>query len=262
MITTTSSNVSNEDILSEASDQENAGLISYTRRLIDRPSSSGYNFSHISGTGEGPDQLLMGQDHEMGRIVELFNGKKNGFFIECGALDGERLSNTLAFELRHQWTGLLVEANPFTYRQLREKHRKAHSANVCLSTQKSPMNVKFEAMEKPNLSGMLNEEGKSARMVGKYKGAKLKNVVDVLCLPLFTLLAALDFPTVDFFSLDVEGAELGILQTIPWHQVDIRVLLVEFTHVDKKTLLDMMNGFGYDNPFNLKRDMVFVKRGP
>ena len=36
-----------------------------------------------------------------------------------------------------------------------------------------------------------------------------------------TLLAAMDFPTVDFFILDVEGAELGILQTISWHQVNI-----------------------------------------
>ena len=142
------------------------------------------------------------------------------------------------------------------------------------------MNVKFEAMEKPNLSGMLNEEGKSARMVGKYKGSKVftftfngskvftftfkgskvftftfkglkvstftfkgskvftftfistftfkgskvKTVVDVLCLPLFTLLAALDFPTVDFFSLDVEGAELGILRTIPWDRVGFTTL--------------------------------------
>ena len=83
----------------------------------------------------------MGLDGVMGRIVELFNGKKNGFFIECGAVDGqfcqlyhqsqllrffsgERLSNTLVFELRYQWTGLLVEANPYSYRQLREKHRK------------------------------------------------------------------------------------------------------------------------------------------
>ena len=40
------------------------------------------------------------------------------------------------------------------------------------------------------------------------------------------------------------------------------MLLVEFSHVDKKTLLDMMNGFGYDNPFDLQRDMVFVKREP
>ena len=49
----------------------------------------------------------------------------------------------------------------------------------------------------------------------------MKTVVDIDCLPLFTLLAALDFPTVDFFSLDVEGAELGILKTIPWEKVKI-----------------------------------------
>ena len=86
----------------------------------------------------------MGQYGQLGKIVELFNGKKNGFFIECGALDGEKpnifepniscnnsfvfsgesLSNTLVFELRFQWKGLLVEANPFAYRQLREKQRK------------------------------------------------------------------------------------------------------------------------------------------
>jgi len=247
----------NEDILSEAIDQ-----VSYARILLDPPASSGYNFTKISGTGEGQDSLLMGQYGQLGKVVDLFNGKKKGFFIEAGALDGERLSNTLVFELRHQWTGLLVEANPFIYLQLLEKKRKVHSVNVCLSTQKSPMNVKFEVMEGPGISGMLDKDGNSARSLGnsKFKNAPVATVVDVLCLPLFTLLAAMDFPTVDFFSLDVEGAELGILQTIPWHQVDIRVVLIEFSHLDKKALLDMMTGFGYDNPFDLREDMVFVKK--
>ena len=40
------------------------------------------------------------------------------------------------------------------------------------------------------------------------------------------------------------------------------MVLIEFSHIDKKGLLDMMNGFGYDNPFNLREDMLFVKRGP
>ena len=85
------------------------------------------------------------------------------------------------------------------------------------------MRVKFEVMEADGISGMLGEDGKSARMLGngKFKDAPVRTVVDVPCLPIFTLLAALDFPTVDFFSLDVEGAELGILQTIPWEKVSI-----------------------------------------
>ena len=45
-------------------------------------------------------------------------------------------------------------------------------------------------------------------------------------------------------------------------KVDIRMVLVEFSHIDKKALLEMMNGFGYDNPFNLREDCLFVKRGP
>jgi hypothetical protein len=35
--------------------------------------------------------------------MNFFRGKKkNGFFIEAGAYDGEMISNTLYFELRHQ----------------------------------------------------------------------------------------------------------------------------------------------------------------
>ena len=45
-----------------------------------------------------------------------------------------------------------------------------------------------------------------------------------LCLPLYSILLAMGNPTVDYFSLDVEGAELAILQAIPWDKVDIKVL--------------------------------------
>ena len=34
---------------------------------------------------------------------------------------------------------------------------------------------------------------------------------------------AMGNPVVDFFSLDVEGAELFILKTIPWSKVHIKV---------------------------------------
>ena len=44
-----------------------------------------------------------------------------------------------------------------------------------------------------------------------------------LCLPFFSVLLALGNPAVDYFSLDVEGAELQILQPIPWHKVQIKV---------------------------------------
>ena len=44
---------------------------------------------------------------------------------------------------------------------------------------------------------------------------------------IYSLLLALGNPTVDFLSLDIEGAEFQVLRTIPWDKVDIRALSVE-----------------------------------
>merc|ERR1712192_4068 len=47
------------------------------------------------------------------------------------------------------------------------------------------------------------------------------------CLPLYSLLLALGNPTVNWFILDIEGAEYQVLQTIPWNLVDIEMISVE-----------------------------------
>ena len=51
---------------------------------------------------------------------------------------------------------------------------------------------------------------------------------EVTCLPLYSILLALSNPTVDYFSLDVEGAEFGVLKTIPFLEVNIKVKINEF----------------------------------
>ena len=63
----------------------------------------------------------------------LFCFQRNGFFFEAGAQDGERASNTVMFELERDWTGLLVEVDPWFYAQMRSKMRHAYTANVALS---------------------------------------------------------------------------------------------------------------------------------
>ena len=65
---------------------------------------------------------LEGQYGQAKAVEKIFRGKKNGFFIEAGAFDGENFSNTLLFELKHNWTGLLVEPNPDLYQGLYGKN--------------------------------------------------------------------------------------------------------------------------------------------
>ena len=76
------------------------------------PSEEKYNFSvpveNVQLFGQ------FGQPEFLDRVI--FQGAvKNGFFIEAGADDFETDSNTLLFEIKRNWTGLLVEPNPITY---------------------------------------------------------------------------------------------------------------------------------------------------
>ena len=59
--------------------------------------------------------------------------QEGGFFFEAGAQDGERASNTVYLELKRNWTGLLVEVDPWFYSQMRSKMRRAFTANVGIS---------------------------------------------------------------------------------------------------------------------------------
>ena len=44
--------------------------------------------------------------------AHLFHGKRGGFYLEMGALDGVKLSNTRWFHQAAGWRGLLIEACP------------------------------------------------------------------------------------------------------------------------------------------------------
>ena len=73
----------------------------------------------------------------------FYNFQKEGFFVECGAFDGEKESNSLFFERDLAWNGLLIEADPHHYKTLKGKHRKAFTSNTCLSTVSYPVLVSY-----------------------------------------------------------------------------------------------------------------------
>ena len=56
-------------------------------------------------------------------IDEILDGVTNKFFIEAGAYDGILYSNSLLFEVKRNWTGLLVEPNPVLFQRMQHKRR-------------------------------------------------------------------------------------------------------------------------------------------
>ena len=74
---------------------------------------------------------------------------------EAGAADGEGISNTLFFEAKYNWTGLLVEANPDELKELFSKHRNAYILPHCLSTKPEVDIVTFDVSGE--ISGIIVE---------------------------------------------------------------------------------------------------------
>jgi len=64
--------------------------------------------------------------------LEPFINKRNGFFIEAGANNGIRQSNTLYFEKYKGWTGLLIEAIPNLANECRINRKKCMVENCAL----------------------------------------------------------------------------------------------------------------------------------
>ena len=94
-------------------------------------------------------KLFHGQHGQSFKVDEILrkNGHliKNGFFIEAGAGGGEFLSNTIFFELKHNWKGLLVEPNPDFFPELKHKQRNAWILPHCLSPSRKVELVDFDA---------------------------------------------------------------------------------------------------------------------
>ncbi|XP_065321646.1 uncharacterized protein LOC135929081 [Gordionus sp. m RMFG-2023] len=174
------------------------------------------------------------KDFSMGQIEAIrpyLDFKQPGFFVECGALDGETRSNSLYLEREFKWEGLLVEADAKNFNLLLGKRRKSYSINSCMSIKPSPLILPF--YEHFNLGHVIHPGTNKKETIGKA----------MPCFPLYSMLLALNKTQIDYFSLDIEGSELDVLMTVPFDKVFIKVLSVEFYHVRQGS-------------FNLKNFMI------
>ncbi|CAG7824921.1 unnamed protein product [Allacma fusca] len=159
------------------------------------------------------------------------------------------MSKTLTLERDLGWTGVLIEAEPKAFSDLRRKQRKAFLADVCLSTSDKPQEV---TVNQPFPSARIPAQ----RSLQHPPEDTVFEEIELKCLPIFSILATLNKTTVDFFSLNAHGAELKVLQTIPFHSLFIKIFSIEnILHVQgRRSLMDFMASKGYQRiPWNFKR---------
>jgi len=166
---------------------------------------------------------------------EAFNGKRNGYFLEVGSADGLYLNNTFLLETRYNWRGICVEANPSAYATLR-KVRKAVCLNLCVDSKDG----EAQFVESGLFGGIVDADTDNTEEQTRHSKAK---IIKLQTTPLASILRAEKAPaTIDYFSLDVEGAEDRVLCEFPFDSFTFRCITIERP---KEKLREILRKSGY-----------------
>ena len=199
-----------------------------------------------------------GQDRWLAENV--FAGKRNGVFVEAGALDGLLHSNTLYFEQEMGWAGILIEANPFILETLKANRPEATVIGCALDgfeRTDSFMAIDGGLFGWSALTGNIDPRRRDdyTRAVPEVR----RDRVTVHCRPLAGVLRECGAFDVDFLSLDVEGSEHYVLQTFPFDEISIDVICVEDNFGDNALLQAVLIDNGYRHLARVGVDEMWEK---
>lgn len=184
-------------------------------------------------------------------------GKTGGFFLEIGALDGVRFSNTYALEKHFGWTGLLIEANPRTFSKISE-NRTSLAVNACLDGKRGT--VKFHLDKKFAMGGIVDDDTDYSKRLakGKITEEHKGKIVEMDALPLQDILVENAAPSeIDYMSIDIEGAETRVLMPFPFEKYAFGVISIERP---TNRLIEHLSLKGYEKVIKHKQDTFFAHR--
>lgn len=161
-------------------------------------------------------------------VATLLGCKRDGWFVDLAAANAMKLSNTLMLERDFAWKGLCIEANMDYMYGLSQRQCKVISGAV------GPARNQEVNFTMRGVYGGIVGDGFDNVKAGAGTVVKLRTI------PLGDIFAEMDAPTViDYFSLDVEGAESIVMQGFPWDKYRFSIITVERPNPDlQKQLAD------------------------
>ena len=177
----------------------------------------------------------------------------NGYFIECGANDGIRQSNTLYYEKKKNWKGILIEPSEKFYELKKNRSSTPKFYNGCCVSKKNHgklieldyLNLMTNVVKKKNKKSNLLKNKAKKFMTSNEKNYLFK--VKGLTID-YILKKSNSAKLIDFFSLDVEGSEFDVLNGINFKNYNFKYFLIETKNFKKL------------NTFLIKKNYKFIKK--
>lgn len=178
-------------------------------------------------------------------IEEVFKYKKNGYFLDIAATDGIHQNNTFFLEKRLKWNGICIEPNKQFFNKLLKTRTAIKLCEVIDSEEK-----KINFFPNGGVGGIIGDEydnNQQKRSNILNEAIKKNQVEERTTQSLLSILESHNAPKIiDYFSLDVEGAETKILRNFPFDKYIFLSLTIERPTPELNDIL-------------FKNDYIFVK---
>jgi FkbM family methyltransferase len=183
-----------------------------------------------------------------------FKNKKNGIYIELGAVDGIFQSNTKFFEDNLNWKGILIEPNENQFELLKINRPNNYLFNDLVSCSEDNLEYKWldNVVAVAGVSSTLSQMHNDTWYGSFVEEHKLKiNTKLIKPKSLTEIIKSTDIKYVDFLSLDVEGHEYEVLKSYDF-SIPINVILIEMLGVNKQSEelcreILIKNGYKFDS---------------
>lgn len=170
-------------------------------------------------------------------VLEYFNYKRGGIFVDVGSYDGISFSNTYILEKNYDWNGICIEPIFSTFEKL-NKNRNCIKLNCGISDRNSI--EKFVYLEKSSktLSGILKDYHPKhlERIDNLLKKSKSELIeVNIECRTINDILTENNINNVDYMSIDTEGNEFNIIKSLDFNKFNIKCISVEnnYNNIDQ-----------------------------
>ncbi len=196
-------------------------------------------------------------------LYELFDGAASGTIVEAGALDGRTHSVSYALEAIG-WKAVLIEPVPAQAERCRSHRPHASVIHAALGPSGSSGDTTFLVPEDERFlpSAHRVHEG----MERGHLGALAQNRAEMreVRVPLMSMDGALSragVASVDAAVIDVEGAELGVLEGFDLDRWRVGVLVIEDNSLGKsEAVAAHVRARGYEQAMWVGANRVFVRR--
>lgn len=163
-------------------------------------------------------------------VLEMLKNKTNGYFLDIGAYDGIKFSNSYLLESDYNWSGLLVEAHPLNYKKMLSI-RNSTCVNYAITNEVGFVNI--------------DGDGDTGSKISK-SGYEIKSTT------FKELFKEYDTPNkIDYMSLDIEGYESISLEEFPFDTHICSLITVEHNlymgdDSNKKRIKELLLDNGYE----------------